>query len=204
MILLENNVPLYSMEIAAKVRQVRFKTLMSCFEQHKSIKDQVIKMTSHEFHGVLTLRHFDFDCLFNTIIRLAVKKVPKLPYKYSFLSGIHRRPVDYPHKELVMQITFPCYDVNVYWSRAVRRLCSLCLWLVCDLNGAKINNISHFRQAAFSALYSYWPKDSRQVFLHTLQNPKLEYRYYTFQYHTVEYCPGTVKSSLNKQNKIME
>ena len=68
-----------------------------------------ITMTSYEGNGVLN--HIQLDFLFS-LFRLIMKKTPKLHWHYwPFVRRIHRWPVDFLHKGLVMWKAFPCLEI---------------------------------------------------------------------------------------------
>ena len=66
-----------------------------------------ITAMSHEHHGVLNHR---FDCLFNRLWKLTAKREQKLSITDPFVWGIHRWPMDFPHKSSVL-LKNVCYFV---------------------------------------------------------------------------------------------
>ena len=63
--------------------------------------------------GVST--HQRLDCLLNRLFRRRSKKTPKLRVT-GFVRGIHRWPVDFPHKGPVTRKMFPFDDAVMSWS----------------------------------------------------------------------------------------
>ena len=62
--------------------------------------DRCIVMTSNERQDISS--HLLIDCLLNSLFRLTSKETPRLPIT-GFVMGIHRWPMDSPHKESVMR-----------------------------------------------------------------------------------------------------
>ena len=59
------------------------------------------------------LIHRHIDCLFSSLFNLTLKGNIKAPYHWHFLKGIHRWPMDSPHKGPVMRKLFPFHDVII-------------------------------------------------------------------------------------------
>ena len=73
-------------------------------------------VTSRERHGLSD--HRQLDCLFNTFKlttnisrHVYIYENNKAPHYWPFVKGIHRWPVDSPHKGSVKREAFPCYNV---------------------------------------------------------------------------------------------
>ena len=68
-----------------------------------------ITATSNEHQDKLI--HLPLDCLFSCLFRLTSTKTSKLCIIGPFVKGMHRWPVDSPHKGPVMWNEFPFHDV---------------------------------------------------------------------------------------------
>ena len=88
--------------------------------------DGFITLISHEGHGISN--HWQLNCVFNSLFWPRTMKISKLlnvlamehddvltwkcfPYYCPFVRGIHRWPVDSPHKGPVMRKPLPCRNV---------------------------------------------------------------------------------------------
>ena len=72
-----------------------------------------IAMTSHQRPGASN--HHGLDCLVNSLLMLTSKKIPYPHVTGFFVRGIHRWPVDSPHKGTVTWKGFPMHDVIMLW-----------------------------------------------------------------------------------------
>ena len=61
------------------------------------------------------LNHRRLNCLLNRLFRHRLKK-HQSPASLAFVRGIHRWPVNSPHKRLVMRKMFPFDDVIIMWQ----------------------------------------------------------------------------------------
>ena len=69
-----------------------------------------ITVSSNDRHGVAN--HRSIECLFNSLFRLTTKKHQSSHY-CPFVRGIHRWPVDSPHKGPVTPKMFPFGDIII-------------------------------------------------------------------------------------------
>ena len=70
------------------------------------------------------LNHQPKDCLRNCLFKAQIKENTKAPRPWPFVRGIHRGPVNFPHKGPVTRKKFPFDDVimSVIWSLIARGL----------------------------------------------------------------------------------
>ena len=96
----------------------------------------VQRSSAHEFScGTLQRRHNGHDsvsnhqphdCLLNRLFGRRSKKISKLRVT-GFCAGIHRRPVNSPHKWPVTRKIFPFDDVIMIWSEPTMIAIELCI-----------------------------------------------------------------------------
>ena len=65
--------------------------------------DHIIPVTPHEHHGVSN--HRELDHVLNKLFRLTTVECIKAPHCWSFVTGIHLWPVNYPKWELAIRVT---------------------------------------------------------------------------------------------------
>ena len=84
----------------------------------KSLQYTALRWRHNEWDGVSN--HQPYDCLLNCLSGRRSKKTSK-PASLAFVRGIHRRPVNYPHKWPVTRKLFPFDDV-IMVSELTRKL----------------------------------------------------------------------------------
>ena len=71
----------------------------------------LIAVMSHKY---CISTHWQLKCLFNSLFKLTSKKNTEALLYWPLLRGIHRRQVDCPHKEAVMQEVCPCCHIIIW------------------------------------------------------------------------------------------
>ena len=113
--------------------------LTTCFIYEKRKPMSILSLI--KFLGSLQWRHNErdgvsyhqpHDCLLKRLFRRKSKKTSKLRVT-GLCGGIHRWPVNSPHKWPVTQKMFPFDDVIVYSGITLSMMCSLFPWLLASL-----------------------------------------------------------------------
>ena len=83
-------------------------------------------MAPHKRHGLSN--HRLIECLFSSLFMLTTKKISS-PCYWPFVRGMHRWPVDSPHKGPETRKAFPCLDVITSYGFYVMSYVNISYWV---------------------------------------------------------------------------